>query len=80
MSELQSRFARRLEAEYERRAASYGAQGMDALAAHRRAFKEAKDLGRRVLNELNRRGLYPFPTPPTDGPTGHDVAVGGGPT
>lgn len=59
-SELQSRFARAVEAEYETRAAAYLASGLSPEQAHQRALEDAKDLGTKTLDELRRRGLFPW--------------------
>lgn len=59
-SDLQSRFARAVEAEYDRRLAAYEADGIDPAHAHTRALEEAKELGRQALEELRRRGLFPW--------------------
>ncbi|OFV84988.1 MAG: hypothetical protein A2W26_04680 [Acidobacteria bacterium RBG_16_64_8] len=77
MSDLQNRFSRRLEAEYERRAAGYRTQGLDPGTAHRVALEETKDLGRRALDEPCHKGLFPFPDDDPDAPAGTDVGPGG---
>ena len=59
-TELQTRFARNLEAEYGQRAASYIAEGLDSEESHRRALEDAKQLGQEALEELGRRGLFPW--------------------
>jgi hypothetical protein len=57
---LQSRFGRAVEAEYARRAVAYQAAGLSPNEAHQHALKDAKRLGRQVLDELRRRGLFPW--------------------
>lgn len=49
-----------MESEYERQRAEFEARGYDAEAAHQQAFKGAKDLGTRLLEELRRRGVFPW--------------------
>ena len=60
-TDVQGRFGRAMEAEYEQRAASYRAAGLESDQAHERALEEIKQLGRTVLEELQRRGLFPWP-------------------
>jgi hypothetical protein len=57
---LQTRFARAVEAEYGRRLVVYQAAGLNPEEAHLRALEDAKRLGREVLDELRRRGLFPW--------------------
>jgi hypothetical protein len=57
---LQSRFVRGLEAKYERLAAAYRESGLGLDDAHRRALEEVKQFGREALEELRRRGLFPW--------------------
>lgn len=57
---LQSRFARGIEAEYGRRAAAYQEAGLTPEDAHLRAIEDAKQFGLEALEELRRRGLFPF--------------------
>ena len=56
--ELQARFARAVEAEYATRAAAYREAGLDPETAHRRGLEDAKELGRKALAEVQRRGLF----------------------
>jgi hypothetical protein len=56
----QSRFVRALEAEYAARIAG-------AEAAHELVFEDVKALGRAALDELGRRGLFPWPAEPEGG-------------
>lgn len=60
--------ARAVDAEYEQRAASYRAQGLDPEEAHQRSLNGAKQLGRDALEELRRRGLFPWPGTEVDPP------------
>jgi len=60
-TDLRSSFVRALEAEYRRRATAYQAGGLSPEEAHGRALEDAKDLGRQALDELRRRGLFPWP-------------------
>jgi hypothetical protein len=57
---IQSRFTRAVEADYARRAAAYQSAGLNPDEAHVRALEEAKDVGREALEELRRRGLFPW--------------------
>jgi hypothetical protein len=57
---LQTRFVRAVEAEYDRRVALYRTTGLSDAASHERALEEVKELGRRTLDELRRRGLFPW--------------------
>jgi hypothetical protein len=57
---LQSRFARAVEAEYARRLVVHQAAGLSPEEAHVCALDDAKRLGREVLDELRRRGLFPW--------------------
>lgn len=57
---LQTRFARAVEAEYGRRLVVHQAAGLNPEEAHLRALEDAKRLGREVLDELRRRGLFPW--------------------
>jgi hypothetical protein len=57
---LQTRFARAVEAEYGRRLVAYQAAGLSPEEAHLCALEDAKRLGREVLDELRRRGLFPW--------------------
>jgi hypothetical protein len=58
--DLRSQFARAVEAEYELRARRYRVEGLDPGEAHQRALQESKDVARHALQELCRRGLFPF--------------------
>lgn len=66
---LQIGFARAVEAEYARRVAACQEAGLNPEDAHLRALEEAKQLGREALEELGRRGLFPWPgtEPETEG-------------
>ena len=57
---LQTRFARAVEVEYVRREAEYREAGSSAEEAHLRALEDAERLGRHLLDELRRRGLFPW--------------------
>ena len=57
---IQSRFARAVEARYARQATRYQDAGLGPKQAHLRAFEDAKKLGREALEELRRRGLFPW--------------------
>jgi hypothetical protein len=58
---MQSAFARAVEAEYQVREARYRAAGAGGDAAHRRALEEATELARVALDDLRRRGHFPWP-------------------
>jgi hypothetical protein len=62
MSGRQSRFARAVEAEYDRRVAQYTMTGRTHEHARGHALADAKRLGREVLDELARQGLFPWDT------------------
>jgi hypothetical protein len=58
--DLEGRFTRAVEAEYAERAARYRAAGADRESAHQQALEEAKDLGRRALEDLRAQSLFPW--------------------
>lgn len=53
--QVQSRFVRALEAEYDARVAAAVAAGADAEAAHRSAFEHVRQIGYAALAALNTR-------------------------
>ena len=57
---MPSRFTHAVEAEYARRAAAHQRAGLNTEDAHVRALEEAKQLEREALEELGRRGLFPW--------------------
>lgn len=59
-TDLQNKFARAVEAEYQQQVVSYRADGLSLEDSHARALEDAKQRGREVLEELRRRGLFPF--------------------
>jgi hypothetical protein len=60
-AELQSRVVRAVEAHYDCTVAAHRAAGMEAGEAHERAFRDAVRVLGEALEELRRRGLFPFP-------------------
>jgi len=72
-AELQSRFARAVEAAYEQRCEHYQAMGVDPERAHALALEEAKLLGREALEQLRLRGLYPWADAVTPRPVGDEL-------
>lgn len=60
-ADLQTSFTRAVEAEYAKRVIDYRDAGLSFDAAHERALQDAKQLGRETLEELHRRGLFPWP-------------------
>ena len=70
---MQARFCHAVEAEYARRSAAYQRSGLNPEDAHVRALEEAKQLAREALEELRRRGLFPWPGAEQDGERGLDV-------
>ena len=58
---MHAAFVRAMEAEYELRVAKYRAAGLGPEDAHGWAFEDVKQFGREVLQDLHRRGLFPWP-------------------
>lgn len=57
---LQSRFARALEMEFEQRLGRFRAAGLEPEAAHERALTDVLRVEGEALEELRRRGLFPW--------------------
>jgi hypothetical protein len=70
--ELQSRFVRALEARYAAHVTQLMAKDLDADSAHECALEQITDFGREALEELRRRGLFPWRSidPVEDSPAG----------
>lgn len=60
-TDMHNAFVRAMEAEYEQRVASNLAGGLALEDAHVQAFEDVKLFGRAVLQDLSRRGLFPWP-------------------
>ena len=66
-------FVRAVEAEYARRVTAYQGAGLSPEGAHLRALDESKQFGREALEELRRRGLFPWLSAELEQGDGADV-------